>query len=294
MNNERNDLPKEKWSTEDEQVLASLIRESGARLQPPSPAGFDDIRPAVHAAWQDKVRSRNRKPARRWLAVAVAASILILTGLAIQIVRDSGIAPAETVAVLAAQWGSVHIDSTVAAGAEISSGSVVTTLDGRALLHLPTGESLRIAEQSRIVLETAGTLILEQGTIYIDSGADATTGHHLAIETPHGIVRDIGTQFEVRLEQDQLLVRVREGIVEVKQNGAVHSANAGQQLVVNGKTEISDIQIYGDSWSWILSTTLPLEIEGESLFRFLEWVTRESGWSLDFSDPALELETTTP
>lgn len=85
------------------------------------------------------------------------------------------------------------------------------------------GNTLRVGADTRVVLVSATVARLERGTIYVSR----KRGPRVTIETPFGEVRDIGTEFEVRLVSDRLEVRVDEGIVAF--GGA--TAAAGETLI---------------------------------------------------------------
>jgi hypothetical protein len=121
---------------------------------------------------------------------------------------------------------------------------------------------------------------LERGAIYIDSG-----GRHVTpIECgPLASVRDIGTQFELRVE-DHLLVRVREGKVDVTTRAHRFPVNAGFESKINsdGSQQTGSINRGGENWTAAIAP--PFAIEGQSVAALLEWCSRESGFALRYRD----------
>ena len=105
-------------------------------------------------------------------------------------------------------------------------------------------------------LSYSGTFVYQNGsrsetsriTRYVDSGGDKT--RPVLIQTEHGDVRDIGTQFEVRAERSSLRVRVREGEVIVDRPGSSLSARAGELLRLDpqGAYERVAVPLFGVSW----------------------------------------------
>ena len=67
---------------------------------------------------------------------------------------------------------------------------------------------------------------LSAGAVYIDTGSESA---RFAVRTPLATARDLGTQFEVRLLDDTLRLRVRSGIVELKDG--VRAAGGREDLV---------------------------------------------------------------
>jgi ferric-dicitrate binding protein FerR (iron transport regulator) len=113
----------------------------------------------------------------------------------------------------------------------------------------------------------------------------------LEVHTSFGVVRDIGTQFEVRVSDSSLRVRVRSGVVEVRRGprgDEVSSARPGTELTV-GPTGASSraVMAYGPEWAWAASLAPAFEIEGRTLGAFLEHLCREQGWTLAYADPQL-------
>ncbi len=265
-------------------------------------------RTLARAHWQRKVRARARR--RRWTRGLAAAAVL---GLALglwQITQhQSTVSPATTaripeatatepatgqpirpVARLSALAGPVHRgvagDATASLGDEIDAGAVLETGAGsRAAFQLAGGHELRLDVDTRLRLVSDRVLALERGAVYVDSRAAPSS---LEIRTTLGTARDVGTRFEVRLDDGSLRVRVRDGVVEVDQGGETHAAETGAELTLDAAGTLARraIEIYGPAWRWSLEVAPAFDLEGRSLREFLAWVTRETGWRLRL-DPAV-------
>ena len=95
-------------------------------------------------------------------------------------------------------------------GDEVPLESRLTTDDeGRAAIQLASGHSVRLDRATSIRLLDAGSIALDKGAIYVDSGLEARSATPLDIHTPLGLVREIGTQFEIRLQGDSVRVLFR-------------------------------------------------------------------------------------
>ena len=296
----------------DEQALGELLRRATPRAAVP----LDHWRAAHEAAreaWQEQVRRRRRR--RVMLGWGLAAAVLgavWLMGWGAPLQRllqsldkpSSGVAPAvEVLARLDVVHGDVRWQTLQ--GLEDGAGELAltagTTLDdrgwlttdatSRAAVRLAGGQSLRVDVETRLRLDDSDSIWLEKGAVYVDSQSAAS----LEVRSRHGVARDIGTQFEVRLERDELRLRVREGEVRLSSGGQEHAALPGDELRLGdqGPVRRGAVALSDEGWSWSLAVAPPFALEGSTLDDFLAWVTRENGWRLRFEDAALEVQATT-
>jgi len=176
----------------------------------------------------------------------------------------------------------------IAAGHTLTAGALVdTNSGGRTAFHMVNGASLRIDAGSRVVFEGGSRIVLEQGRVYVDRGRAAQDVDTVEISTKWGIVRDIGTQFEVVAAGSGVAVRVREGMVHI--DGPMVSARAGRaeslRIDAGGLTRGS-VATHGREWLWAESLAAPFAIEGTALETFLHWAARERGFAWQFNDAA--------
>ncbi len=223
------------------------------------------------------------------MLVAAAASVVVIA-LAIR-------GPIRTPAPLPVMVA--HIDQATGspapfpAGAAVMSGSTVTTSAGTLAMTLTSGVHLRLDASSTARVDSVTDVALERGAVYVDSaGAHPTQpgASPISIHTPAGLVRDIGTQFEVRLAGAGLRIRVRDGQVRLTAaNGVDARAGAGEELF--SRPDGSDRSISrrpvaatGSEWAWAERAAPPFSVEGKTLGAFLDWVSREGAWTVTFAD----------
>lgn len=165
-------------------------------------------------------------------------------------------------------------------------------------MQLAGGASVRLDTHSRMRLESPTRLVLERGAVYVD-GAGAID---VEVQTSLGVVRDIGTQFEVRLVEDEstdggepsLRIRVREGRVELRPEGfagdQLPQASVGEEIVLraDGDMERANVPIHGPDWDWVMSVAKLPEVDGQPVETLLHWIVREGGWQLEYSDSKAE------
>jgi ferric-dicitrate binding protein FerR (iron transport regulator) len=160
---------------------------------------------------------------------------------------------------------------------------------GMAAIRLAGGPSLRVGVLTELTFSAARVVDLRHGDLYIDSGAGPAGGAlPIEIRTPLGRVRDVGTQFALRLTDDALVVSVREGSAVLARAGRTYTAGAGTRLraPASGAVETGTVAPRGSEWDWALGVAPPFEMEGRTLRDYIAWLSRETGWRVEFADPA--------
>jgi ferric-dicitrate binding protein FerR (iron transport regulator) len=275
--------------------IARLVRLAGKREAVPQEAA-ERVREATHAAWRAEVRRRSRrKTFGGFAALTAAAALLLAVGLRIGMrAPTSGDSAIRVEAVQGALWvreatepallREIPVDAVVPNGAELSTGE-----NDLAAIRLASGHSIRLGRSTTLRLLDAATVALDLGTIYVDSFSGEDRHHDLVVETAFGAVQEIGTQFEVRLDDRSLLVRLREGAVVLHRDGRTHRVTAGSELELGaGDSPVTrPIAIHGPEWDWLLGVTPMLDLNGRTAREFLDWVARERGWRVAYSDGAV-------
>ena len=289
--------------------VAALVRLAGTRghIVPLDAARLARVRTAVHGAWRTEIEfvarhARQVKTRRRWLAIAVPLVVAASAVITFAIWR-----PGRTPAAVPSPALVAHIDyatgssTPFTAGGTVMSGSTVTTSAGTLALTLTSGVHLRLDASSAIRVDSAADVVLERGAVYVDSapanpGVDPSAGtpaprlpgaSPITIHTPAGLVRDIGTQFEVRLADAGIRVRVREGEVRVTYaNGVEALAGAGEELFTrpDGSIDRRPVAETGSEWEWAERAAPPFAVEGKTLGALLDWVSHEGAWTVTFAD----------
>ena len=273
-------------------AVERLVRSAGRR-----PAVDPDrarrVRDAAHDAWHDSVRRRTRL--RRWTlgsaVLAAAACVVLVVSLPRPPRLAPGVGPSQPAARVTALTGAVRTIGGSAAVARVGDtvpiGSGVETGAGAlATFALDGGGEARINEGTIVRFSAVRELSIERGAVYIDSG---TSRGSLVVQTPVGVVQDIGTRFEVGFDGESLRVRVRDGAVRYDRGGVRHQANAGRELVVGSDGQVVEraSDPYGTDWAWVVRAAPPFRVEGQTLAAFLDWVARESGRRIELADDRL-------
>jgi ferric-dicitrate binding protein FerR (iron transport regulator) len=285
---ERIDSAADPPGEEPDDMTARLVQLAGVR-----PAVEPAREARVRRAFVDEVRSVARSRSRRRRALIAAGVLATAAGLvlAIRIAPPvtPGVAPA--LGAIERAEGAAGIDGasgthTVVAVAQVlRRGDTVATASGRVAFRLGHNVSVRVDHASRVRLADGRALELTRGAVYIDNGS---AGAPLEVRTPLGTIRDIGTQFEVRLTDDAVRVRVRSGHVEIRRGTDVAAAHPGMELAVEtGGISSRPAPIHGPDWAWTAELAPPLDIDGQTLDAFLRQLCREEGWTLAYSEPSL-------
>ena len=109
---------------------------------------------------------------------------------------------------------------------------IETTAEARVALRFADGTSVRFDAASRARPLSANIIELTAGAVYVDS-APASAGFE--VQTPIATVRDVGTQFEVRVQSAATRVRVRSGKVELRHGTRVVSGEAGTEVTMSAE-----------------------------------------------------------
>jgi FecR-like protein len=271
-----------------------LLRVGGLR-KTPDPSSREAARAAVRDAWRASARARTR---RRWMLVgipALAAAAVLAIAVALRPAPVPSQGAATVVARVAASTSVIQLRQgsarrAIAAGDVIHAGAIVDTPPGIvATFALEGGGELRQGGGTSVHWAAPRQVALDRGRVYVDSGG--RPGASVAVETFAGVVRDIGTRFEVQITGDEIRVRVRNGTVRLESSSGHHEASAGHELVAPGGGTVEDrpVRTFGPEWDWILQAT-PFRLERSTLAQFLAWVEVEGGRQVQFRPSRLRDE----
>jgi len=278
--------------TDEEHMTAQLLRLAGA---PPDPSSERTARvlEAVHREWRV---GRRRRVVRRGAAIAllgVAASLAIavwtnhrrtVTMPGNRVVATGQRALGQPLIVR--QSNQSAAPEPLSASSAVYPGDLIQTDNtSRAALLASDGSSVRIDRASRLRFLAPSVIEVLAGAAYV---ATREGSQGFEVRTTLGAVRDVGTQFEVRLDASSLRLRVRSGKVELGRGATTTTAEAGTEtMVTTTGIVVRRMPAYGSEWAWTTDVAPAFAIEGRTLAAFLGHLAREEGWTLKYADAAV-------
>lgn len=282
----------------EEQEIARLLRAAGPRKELPLSLQKQwekqfraNLEPALRERKQRQLRNSKRIAFGLCASVALFAMVFAFTVLPPPITTATiRISQINGQPVLHSNSGA---RSQLHEGQRLSEVGVISTADHEYVALSYNGYDLRLNSNTRLAFIPGG-LVLQAGEIYA-SDVGAKTTQALLIETPHGSVRDIGTQFTVSLTPQETVTRVRRGAVVVDTGTTqvkVLADEAGAALITmdeQKQVRQSRAAPSGADWQWIYHSAKQFELEGSSVLAFLQWSTTETGLQLKFANQAARI-----
>ncbi|MDX1382449.1 MAG: FecR domain-containing protein [Thermoanaerobaculia bacterium] len=271
----------------EDDLLGRLLQAAGPR---PAVPDLEELQAVTLGEWQRRVRRRRRR-------VAAVSGLALAASLALVLLGSRVLGPTPAAAPIgrvAATVGDVELGGRrLAPGDEVVAGSEIVTADAMVALRLGTAGSVRLAESTRLRIDSAESWELLAGAVYVDR-RDAGSAH--VLRTAYGDVTPVGPRFEVSSDDERLRVAVREGLVVLANAGRRHQVASGSVLAASADGEIvrSEVAAHDELWAWTLDVAPPFRLEGATLAVYLDWLTRETGLAVSFApdvDRAGALET---
>jgi len=273
----------------DDAEIAELLQKVGTRIEP-SAQMMEQVQAAVHAEWREVVVARQRRRTFVWAVAASVCALAVGAAIVVRVADQQG----ESIATLQRSDGEIFLASDGAHWARMSAGQRIAVgdsirSDARAALQLDSGLAVRLDRGTAFKVTADDRLVLNVGALYVDA-APGVTSDSLAIETHAGVVRHLGTQYQVRTRIDGIDVSVREGRVMIENSKSSNIATAGERLEISmqGSVQRGRISPADEEWRWASEAAPTFAIENTSLAVFLHWIARETGRTLVYASPRAE------
>jgi ferric-dicitrate binding protein FerR (iron transport regulator) len=277
----------------DTDLLQELFDHAQPRPRPPA-AVERELRGRLEAEWGEILVRRRRRRLTIW---GLAASSLLAALLIVyQFAAEPSITEGSMIATVQRMQGDEFLWADGASGhlmplgqkQVFNTGQRISVGSGsRIALAHREGGSLRLDEQTTLVMVSTDTFELTRGRLYFDSDDDSEHGRaRFTIQTPFGEVEHRGTQFMVDVSRASLSVSVREGKVTVRSHRDFNEVETGRHLVVgrDGRSVEKAVSTFGGIWAWTEAVTPIVDLDQRSIDDFLQWVSRESGRRVVYAD----------
>lgn len=271
--------------------IARLLEAAGPREELPK---------ELESRWETHFRAElasARRARRCRYGVPLGALAASIVALALVLDRSDGTGAREIPMQVLAVAGSGEVQMSdgqrqpTVPGLNLSAGAVLETGSGSRLALSWAGFDVRLNEHTRLRLLN-DRLQLQAGELFISDQGQRTLLSAATVETPIATVRDIGTQFKVRYEDDKVTTSVREGSIVVETEQAKQRVDAESKgkraLVVSADGSIEASADWSD-WTWIYPVARRFDLEGRSVVDYLRWFAAETGREVRFADEAAEL-----
>jgi len=251
-----------------------LLGRAGRRPEPPA-----DVRARVLAAAEAEWNARKRR--RRWPLLAVAAGVaaMVVAGMLVRIgatTFDVRLAETDALLVDARHYEQGGATLELAPGTAMSAGSA-------ARLVSAAGADVRLRAGTELTWEAADRIALTDGAVYVDTHGRSG----FRVETPAGVVEDVGTRFMVTVADDTVEVAMRQGLTRIDTPHGRFTAGVddggGDVLRIDPQGAVArEEPLSGARWEWIhevhpgyRETAVP---------RLLEEIARDLGMPLEYAN----------
>jgi len=278
--------------------LEELLKQAAPRPVP-SPDDEAMVRAAVREEWREATAGRRSR--RRVMQYAVAATVILGVFGVLNMLRTPPV-EAMRIASIEKSIGSVFVLGDQAELLEVNdemqvfSGQTIVTQDDAGLaLAWAKGGSLRVGANTRIEFTDERSVFLIAGRAYFDSlpdaeaaGIDGGDAPAFTLRTELGDVYHVGTQYMGEVDDDALVVSVREGKVFIDGKFHERTVSSGFRVSMAGRQQpsVSNVSRSGEAWEWVHETMPPRDVEGQTVYEFVSWVSRELGLDFDFDEQA--------
>ncbi len=149
-------------------------------------------------------------------ALVSAAAVLIIAGIIMALVtfKHADIPTLICSPVPGTEWQvSRETDDVASDIRKVVEGSTVKVLSGSVKMEMESGMVMLLRGPAEVAFPRLNHPVLKHGWLWVDSGESEGA---IEVETPHSLIRDIGTRFGVRVREDGLAeVHLVDGLLEL-------------------------------------------------------------------------------
>lgn len=267
----------------DETQLSDLLKKTGPR-EAPSAELSQEVKANVKLIWQQEVKKNKRMLQRRY---AIAAGLVFAIS---SVVLVNFFSKPEFYATVSKVVNQVEYQRQGGSWYNLDGGPVTgrvtirTGMNSFASINMNNGLNVRISENSQIELLAIDEVTANSGIVFVNTQSSLNPGNVITISTPFGEVKDIGTQFQVKITPIDWQIQVREGQVEINDGAEQHFASKNERIAISADDSVQVTEISSDdaSWEWTQEVSSAFDLEGSRLSEFLNWVGIETGKEIEY------------
>lgn len=283
----------------DDQKLEQLVRLAGHRTPLP-----EEARSRFEESFRKELQATRNRRLRHRLQFASGIAACLVLAVALLLVRNQPV-EVEVIATVERShgqtfWQHDEEGGPLRSGNQIQPNDIIRTSAGSlAIRPRAVNIDIRLDRMTEIEFIDGQSMRLIKGSVYINVPSlepEASAGLQPFTTLVNGIaVNHIGTQYLVSSTEQGISVAVREGEVMIATNHQRHRSRAtdkGAELVeIHADHSITKTRIvtYGERWAWANILAPDIETDGMYLVDFLDWVARETGFTIAYASPDIRL-----
>ena len=270
------------------QNIEELISTFGKR-EAPDELMMKKAQANVKAHWQASVH-KQKTQRKRLSMMRMAASFVALTAVLL-LVKGNFLQskPVNIGEVLFAQ-GTVSVSTNqldwqpLGTQTALQTGQWIKTTDASFVNFALSDQSqIRLNANTVLHLDSINQINLLKGEIYHD--ADTQKSNPLLIKTQFGMVEHIGTRYAVSVNDKELVIKVRNGLVKLASDAVETTLSKGELLELNqqGQFQKTQITAYDAQWNWTKKALKPFVLNHKNLADFVTNYAHENGLEINWN-----------
>ena len=166
----------------------------------------------------------------------------------------------------------------------LQTGQWIKTTDASFVNFALSDQSqIRLNANTVLHLDSINQINLLKGEIYHD--ADTKKSNPLLIKTQFGMVEHIGTRYAVSVDDKELVIKVRNGLVKLASDAVETILSKGELLEINqqGQFQKTQITAYDGQWDWTKKALKPFVLNHKNLADFVTNYAHENGLEINWN-----------
>ncbi len=274
------------------QNIEELISTFGKR-EAPDELMMKNAQAKVKAHWQASVKQQKTRR-RRLSMMRIAASFVALAAVLLLLKGNFLHSNPTNIGEVLFTQGTVSVSTNqldwhpLGTQTALQTGQWLKTTDKSYINFALSDQSqIRLNANTVLHLDSTKQIHLLKGEIYHD--ADTQKSNPLLIKTQFGVIEHIGTRYAVSVNDKELVIKVRNGLVKLSADTVQTTLNKGDLVELNphGKYKKSYINAYDAQWNWTKKALKPFVLNHKNLADFINNYAHENGLEINWNKQEL-------